>query len=153
MANSGVKFMRVDAEIADELKDDGECAEIPEIKDIFARVAGEGTEILFERFKDTSTPALLHVSEDNRRIEDMMKLYAMRGMDGMSFPMDSKATLTVNVASPLIGSLAEKCSSRPELAEKIAKQIYTLCVLSQRGLSSEELPALLDGSFELLGML
>ncbi len=153
MANAGVKFMRVDAEIADVLKDEGDCTEISEIKDIFTKVAAPDTEILFERFKDTSTPAILHVSEDNRRIEDMMKLYAMRGMDGMNFPMNSKATLTVNVASPLIAKLANKCKNSPELAEKIAKQVYMLCVLSQRGLSAEELPALLDGSFDLLELL
>ncbi|MBR5633544.1 MAG: molecular chaperone HtpG, partial [Clostridia bacterium] len=135
MSNAGVKFLRVDAEIADVLKGDGDVSEIPAVAEVFKKVAGEKTEIKFDSFKDTSTPAILHVSEDNRRIEDMMKLYAMRGMDGMSFPMASKATLTVNVASPLIASLTEKCSSRPELAEKIAKQIYTLCVLSQRGLS------------------
>ncbi len=153
MTNEGVKFFRVDAEIADVLKSDGEVSEIPAVAEIFKRIAGEKTEIKFERFKDTSTPAILHVSEESRRIEDMMRLYAMNGMDGMNFPMDNSATLTVNTASTLIDKLADKCESDPALAEKIAKQIYSLCLLSQRKLTSDELLALLDDSFGLLEML
>ena len=153
MANEGVKFFRVDAEIADVLKSDGEVSEIPAVAEIFKKIAGEKTEIKFERFKYTSTPAILHVSEESRRIEDMMRLYAMNDMDGMNFPMDGGATLTVNTASTLIEKLAGKCESDPALAEKMAKQIYSLCLLSQRKLTSDELLALLDDSFGLLEML
>lgn len=151
-ANEGVKFCRVDAEIADVLKEDGDCTEIPGISDIFGKVAKEGTKVEFERFKDESTPAILHVSEDSRRFEDMMKLYRMNGGAGMQMP-GSEATLTVNTASPLIAKLSEKCESDPALAEKMAKQIYTLCLLSQRKLESDELCSLLDDSFGLLELL
>ena len=153
MANDGVKFFRVDAEIADVLKADGDASEIPAVAEVFKKVAGEKTEIKFERFKDASTPAILHVSEESRRIEDMMKLYSMNGMGGMNLPDMGGAALTVNTASPLIAKLTDKCESSPELAERIAKQIYTLCLLSQRKLTSDELLSLLDDSFSLLELL
>ncbi|MBQ6789442.1 MAG: molecular chaperone HtpG [Clostridia bacterium] len=153
MTNEGVKFFRVDAEIADVLKSDGDVTELPAVAEVFKKVSGDKTQIKFERFKDTSTPAMLHVSEESRRIEDMMRLYAMNGMDTMNFPMDNSATLTVNTASTLITKLADKCESDPALAEKMAGQIYSLCLLSQRKLTSDELLALLDGSYDLLEML
>ena len=82
-----------------------------------------------------------------------MRLYAMNGMGGMGFPGASKATLTVNTASTLIARLADKCESDSALAEKMAKQIYTLCLLSQRRLETDELLGLLDDSFGLLELL
>ena len=153
MASEGVKFLRVDAEIADILKDDGECTDNPAVAEIFKKVAAEGTKITFERFKDKSAPALLHVSEETRRIEDMMRLYAMNGGTAPMNMPGSEPTLTVNTASPLIAKLADKCESDPALAEKMAKQIYMLCLLSQRRLDSDELLGLLDDSFSLLELL
>ncbi len=148
--NEGLKFVRVDSGIADELRADGDKSELPGVADIFGKVAGEKTKIEFDRFKDEGTPAILHVSEESRRMEDMMKMYSMGG-DMPAFPVDE--TLTVNAASPLIIKLSEKCDSDPELAEKIASQIYSLCLLSQRKLTSDELVKLLDGSYNILGML
>ncbi len=154
MANDGVKFLRVDSEIAELLRDDGEIREVEAVAEVFKKVAGEKVEVKFDRFKDTSTPAVLNVSEETRRIEDMMRLYAMNGMDGMGFPMnDLKSTLTVNLSSPLIGKLEGKCADDPELAEKMARQIYDLSLLSQRKLDSDELLRLIGGSYEILGLL
>ena len=153
MAREGVKFIRVDAEIADILKDDGECTEIPAVGEIFKKVAAEGTKISFDRFKDKSAPAILHVPEESRRIEDMMRIYAMNGGSAPMNMPGSEPTLTINTASPLIEKLAEKCESDPSLAEKMAKQIYMLCLLSQRRLDSDELIGLLDDSFDILNLL
>ena len=152
-ANEGVKFQRVDSEIADVLRDDGECSEIPEVRDVLAKIVPEGVKIEFDRFKDTDTPAILHVPEDSRRFEDMMKMYNMAGGESPMKAPGSEPTLTVNTASPLIAHLAEKCSSDAELAEKIARQIYELSLLSQRKLNSDELCSLLKNSYDILGLL
>jgi len=154
MANEGVKFLRVDAEVAELLRDNGEIREIEAVANVFKKVAGDKVEVKFDKFKDTSTPAIINVSEETRRIEDMMRLYAMNGMDGMGFPMnDLKSTLTVNTSSPLITKLEEKCESDPDLAEKMADQIYSLSLLSQRKLDSDELLHLINGSFDILELL
>lgn len=151
-ANEGVKFCRVDSEIADVLRDDGECTEIPEIKEIFGKVVPDGVKVEFDRFKDSTTPAILHVSEDSRRLEDMMKMYNMSGASSMQMP-GTEATLTVNTASSLIDHLAEKYKNDPSTAEKIARQIYSLSLLSQRKLDSDELCSLLNDSYDILGLL
>ncbi|MBR6808466.1 MAG: molecular chaperone HtpG [Clostridia bacterium] len=154
MANEGVKFLRVDSEIAEHLRDDGEIREIEAVAEVFRKVAGENVEIKFDRFKDSSVPAVINVSEESRRIEDLMRLYAMNGMDSSGFKMnDAKSTLTVNTASPLIEKLENKCDSDPDLAAKIAQQIYSLSLLSQRKLDADELLSLIDGSYSILGLL
>ncbi len=152
MTNEGVKFYRVDAELADVLKADGDKSEIPSVAEVFKKVVDEGVKIEFDRFKDTSTPAILHVPEEARRFEDMMRLYQMNGGTPMKMP-GSESTLTVNTASTLIEKLRDKCESDPEVAQKMAKQIYTLSVMSQRRLDSNELLSLLSDSFDILELL
>lgn len=147
-SNEGVKFCRVDAEIADVLRDDGDKSEIPQVAEVFKKIVGEKTKIEFDRFKDKSTPAMLHVSEESRRFDDMMKMYSM---SAGSTPLES--TLTINTSSPLIEKLADKAESDPDLAEKIAKQIFALCQISQRKLNSDELCSFLDDSYGILELL
>ena len=96
---------------------------------------------------------MLTVSEESRRMEEMMKLYALQGGgDGMpSFP--AEYALTVNTASPLTAKLTFLCGTDDPKAKRLATQIYRLCLLSQRRLTAEELKSFLAGSFELLGEL
>lgn len=144
----GVQFLRVDAELADAMKGEG-AAEIPGVAELFKKLVPEQTEIKFEALKDTSVPAVLNVSEDSRRMEDMMKMYTAMGQNApTSFP--TQATLILNTANPLIASLAD---ADPEKAALIAKQIYSLCLLSQRRLQPEELRTFLSDSYSILGKL
>ena len=144
----GVKFCRVDAEVADVLKDGEKVREYPEVKELFRRIAGDGVKIVFGSFKDKTTPAILNVSEESRRFDDMMKIYSP---SSASIPLES--TLTLNTASPIIGKLDEKCSDDPEASEKIAREIFSLCKLTQRRLTSDEMKDFLDLSYELIGLL
>ena len=144
----GVKFCRIDAEIADVLKADGDKTENTAVADLFKKIAGESTKVEFDRLKDTSTPALLNISEEARRMNDMMKLYNM----GAGMPLEQ--TLILNTASPLVDkliSLAEE--GNDALAETIARQIYMLSSLSQRPLTADELVAFLNDSYDILGKL
>ncbi len=144
----GVHFLRVDAELADSMKGEG-AAEIPGVTDLFKKLVPEQTEIKFEALKDTSVPAILNVSEDSRRMEDMMKMYSVMGQNApASFP--TQATLILNTSNELIASLAD---ADKEKADLISKQIYTLCLLSQRRLSPEELRQFLTDSYNILGKL
>lgn len=145
----GVKFARVDAEVADAMKTGSDDpAELPAVKELFQKIAGEHTEIEFHFLKEDSVPAVLTVSEESRRMEDMMKMYAM---DGASFPTEAK--LILNADNALIKKIAEAAASDASRAEMIARQVYGLSLLSQRKLSADELKAFLSGSYELLTLL
>ncbi len=150
MNGENVKFARVDAETPDVLKADGDNTEIPALKDLFAKVTGEHTTVSFDRFRDAATPAILNVSEESRRMQDMMKLYKMEGMG--DFPVE--ATLVLNTASPLVEKLTVLCEEgRNELAEIIARQVYALATMSQRAFTAEELTAFLTDSYSILDKL
>ena len=145
-----VKFARVDAETPDSLKDDGDKTEIPALAELFRKVAGEHTTIAFDRYRDANVPAILTVSEEARRMQDMMKLYRMDGMG--DFPLD--ATLTLNTASPLVGKLTTLCDNgNEERAETIARQIFALATMSQRPFTADELQKFLSDSYSVLSML
>ena len=124
-------------------------AEMPQVKEIFKKIAGEHTEIEFQSLKDESVPAVLTVSEESRRMEDMMKMYAMEA--GASFPTEAK--LILNADNGLIQKIADTAPSDASRAEMIARQVYGLSLLSQRKLSSDELKDFLNGSYELLALL
>ena len=141
-----VKFLRVDSDIADVLKGDGEITENEQIKELFASVAGENVTVRFDRLKDESVPALLNVSEESRRMEEMMRLYNMQG--GMSFPTES--SLVINSASPLIAKLEKVAENDPEGAKDMASYIYKVSLLSQKKFSAEEMQNFMKDSFELL---
>ena len=152
MNEAGVKFCRVDSEVADVLKNEGETSEIAEVSELFKKIVPEGTKITFESFKNASVPAILNISEQSRRMEDMMKMYSMAGEDTSmmgAFPTD--ATLILNADSNLIRKLEE--SGEDAVKEKIAKHIYALCLISQRGLGAEELKEFLADSYDILSML
>ncbi len=144
----GVKFLRVDSEVADALKADGEIVENKAVSDLFAEIVGEHTKIQFDRLRDTSTPALLNITEESRRLNDMMKMYGMGG------DMPNEETLLLNSASPLISKIATLAADgKDELARKIARQIYMLSSLSQRGLTADELIEFLGTSYGILSEL
>ncbi|MBQ3707904.1 MAG: molecular chaperone HtpG [Clostridia bacterium] len=141
----GVKFARIDAELADLFKADGDKTELPAVADCFKKVAGEHTKVEFERLRDEKTPAILNIPEENRRMNDMMKLYRMGG----DLPVEE--TLLVNTASPLTAKLAALLDEgKEEDAGALAKQIYLLASLAQRQLTADELVDFLAGSYDLL---
>jgi molecular chaperone HtpG len=148
-ADKKIKFMRVDSDVAGALKGDGDILENAPLADLFKKVSGEEKlEVKFEALKDTRVPALLTVSEQSRRMEDMMKMYRMNGGDKDSFKMPLEATLVLNSGNPLIRKLCDKTEA--EGTEAAVRQIYKLALLSQRKLTADELQAFLYDSFSIL---
>ncbi len=139
-----VKFLRVDADLADALKGDGVTSQSETLKALFADVVGEKTEIKFDALKDESIPAILNVTEESRRMEEMMRLYGMG--DAASFPTES--TLILNTASPLVQKLESETDD--EKAKQIASYLYKISLLSQKKFSAEEMQSFMKDSFEIL---
>ena len=147
-----IKFVRIDADVADALKGDGEKYENEALSQLFKKVSGsDRLTVRYENLRDAGIPALLNISEQTRRMDDMMRMYRMSGGEdgGMSMPLDS--TLVLNSGSKLIRALGDAAEGgADEKTERIAKQVYTLALLAQRQLSAEELRGFLSGSFSLL---
>lgn len=150
---SAVKFRRIDSNVG-ALTGDGDITESEALTALYREVSGnDKLEVKFMPLKNESVPAMLTVSEESRRMEEMMRMYAMQGGMGSmpAYPVDY--TLTVNTASPLTGKLMDLCESDSDKAKLIASQVYRLCLLSQRKLTAEELTDFLAAGFDLLGKL
>ncbi len=144
---SDVKFVRVDADVADALKSGEEAPESEQIVAMFKKISGsESLEVAFAALKDKKTPAVITEDEQQRRFGDMMKMYSLGEQ-----PMPAAIKLVVNTGSALYGkvrSLEE--AGRTELAEKVCKRIYSLALIAHRQLTAEELKEFLEESYDLL---
>ena len=140
-----IKFLRVDADVAGALKAEGEEYDNEALTSLFRKVSGnDKLEVKYEPLRDEGTPLLLNVDEGGRRMDEMMRMYRMSGGEDYEIPSTASSTLVINTNSPLIKKLGI-----PD--ETVASQMYTLALLSQRQLSSDELVNFLKNSFELLG--
>ena len=151
MYDNTVKYLRIDADIAGALKQDGSADAKEDLVKLFQKVSGnDQLKVEFANLKDTSVPALITLSEQSRRMEEMLKLYAMNGMNlGMNqYPQE--VTLTLNLSSPLISKLESMEGDKQEIT---AAYLYGLAQLSQKKLSAEELQKFLADSYTVLGLL
>ena len=151
MYDNTVKYLRIDSDIASALKQEGDTAAKEELVTLFKKVSGnKELKVEFASLKDANVPALITLSEESRRMDEMLKLYAMNGMNmGMSsYPQ--QITLTLNLSSPLISKLE---SMEGEKQEITAAYLYGLAQLSQKKLSAEELQKFLSDSYTVLGLL
>lgn len=153
MNDSEIKYKRIDSDIAEMLKSGDEAQNNEGLVELFrSAVENDKLEVRFEMLKDESVPALLTVSEESRRMEDIMKMYAGMGMNmGQAFSVEY--TLVLNSASPLIDRLSVINEEDADKAKLIAGEVYRLALISQRHMTAEELKAFLADSFKLLGML
>lgn len=146
----GMKFIRVDADLSSLSKDEN-TEENETLRTLFRKVSGnEKLNVKFEALKDAAIPAVLNVSEESRRMEDMMKMYRMSGGAdfGENFPLDM--TLVLNTASPLISKLGAMDGNNAECAENYASYIYRLSLLSLRKFTAEEMEQFLKDSYKML---
>lgn len=151
--NGNVKFLRVDADIASALKGDGDIDCKDELKKLFESVCNnDKLSITFEALKGVKAPVILNVSEESRRMDEMMKLYAIAENEkAQGLPLDT--TLIVNTASPIIKKLSELMKGESDSAEKTARYLYKLALLSYKRFSAEEMNDFLDNSYGLLELL
>jgi molecular chaperone HtpG len=147
----------VDSGVASAVKSEDEKTEIPEsIVSLFRKIAkDEKLTVCAEALKNADVPALLSVSEESRRFEDMMRMYAAPGADMPAYPLDY--TLTLNPSSELYTKLVELAGDgeidEDSKAYTYASFIYQLARLSQKKLTADELTELLSDGYKLLKMI
>lgn len=137
------RFVRVDAEI-DALKGEGDSQTEGELVSLFASFAeNDKLKVEIHPLKNESVPAILNVSEESRRMQEMMKMYAP---DAPAMPAEE--TLILNAACPLIKRLS--AGEFGDRRERVARQIYRLAQISTRTLTGEEMKTFLADSYALL---
>ena len=139
-----VKFCRVDADIADQLKSGVDAGEREALKSLYTEILGENASIEFSSLKEEGIPAILTVSEESRRMEEMMRMYNA----GSDFPIEYK--LTLNTSSPLVAKIETLCQTDHDKAKRVASYVYKLALLSQKKFTAEEMQEFMRESVELM---
>lgn len=153
--NEGVKFLRIDADLNDSLKEavaEEEGEEFKENADkltnIFKKSLGnDNLDVKVEKLKNENLASMITVSEESRRMQDMMKMYNMSGMDPSMFG-GAGETLVLNVNHPLVQFVLNKDEN--EYTAKVCQQLYDLALLSHGSLASERMTEFISRSNEIM---
>ena len=152
-----VKFMRIDADVHESLKDEVSEDEKEEfqktsdsIVEIFRKELGnDKLDVKVEKLKDDNVASMAVLSEESRRMAEMMKMYGMSGMDPSMF--GTQATLILNANHPLVKFVVEH--KRSKNVSIICKQLYDLAMLAHKPLNPEEMTAFVQRSNEIMMLL
>ena len=149
-----VKFQRIDAEVTDDFKEETDGEELKEQTDVLSEMFKkaldkEKLEVKVEKLKNEKVSSMITVSEESRRMQDMMKMYAMNGMGPMGD--FGGETLILNANNSLVQYLVANKDS--EHAELFCKQLYDLAMISNKPLAPEEMTAFIQRSNDFMQLL
>ena len=155
--NEDVRFQRIDAEVHDSLKDEvdeGDKEEFQKLSDelveLFRKeLNNEKLEVKVEKLKDDSIASMAVLSEQSRRMEEMMRMYSMGG--GMDMGLGGQATLVLNANHPLVKFVTE--NKEDTHTSMICKQLYDLAMIAHKPLNPEEMTAFVQRSNEIMMLL
>ena len=149
-----VSFKRIDAGLNDTMKDDADeetiKKETEELSEIFKKALGkENLEVKVEKLKNENVSSMLTLSEETRRMQDMMKMYNMYGMDPNMF--GGPATLVLNANNELVQYIFNHKDS--EHVPMMCEQLYDLAMLSHKPLAPEEMTKFITRSNKIMMLL
>ncbi|SFH54481.1 molecular chaperone HtpG [Pseudobutyrivibrio sp. OR37] len=153
--NENYKFCRIDADVTDsmveETSEDELKAETETLTEVFRKALNnEGLEVKVEKFKNKELSSMLTVSEESRRMQDMMKMYAMGGMDMGMFGSASE-TLVLNANNDLVNYILNNKDS--ENAPVFAAQLYDLAKIANAPLAPEAMAEFIARSNKIMTLL
>ena len=154
--NEDVKFMRIDADITDSSKEEAseedkkqtEKDEKALTKLFHKALSNDKLTIKLEALKNEGISSVLTVSEESRRMQDMMKMYSMGGGMDMGMFGSEGETLVLNSKNALVKYLLE--NKKGADAEMFASQLYDLAVLANRPLTAEAMTKFVARSNEIM---
>ena len=152
--NEHIKFQRIDADLTDHFKEDVSEEEKETFKEktdslveTFRKALGnDKLEVKVEKMKDENVASMITLSEESRRMQEMMKMYGMSGMDPSMF--GTNATLILNANHPLVEYVVEHKDG--ENTEMFCHQLYDLAMLAHKPLSPEEMTEFVKRSNEIM---
>ena len=155
--NEKYKFMRIDADVTESLKDETSAedlkAETDALTEVFKKALNnDKLTVKVEKLKNENISSIITLSEEGRRMQDMMKMYAMNGMGGMDMNMfATDQTLTLNANNELVKYIFEHKDS--ENVPMFCEQLYDLAVLSNHPLSVDEMTKFVERSNKIMMLL
>ena len=159
--NEGIHFERIDANVQDALRADDEVAESEEqakengekiTKIVQKALDDDKLKVQLETLKDANVSSMLTVNEQTRRMNDMMKMYSMNGMDfGMDKMTKEGQTLILNAVHPLVKYVMEH--EEGENTKLICEQLYDLAVLQNEPLTGDEMAKFVTRSNQIMMLL
>ena len=156
--NEGVKFMRIDADVTDAMKAKTSKKAEKELEEqtqtlgkVFQKfLKKDKLTVKVERLKNKKISSMITLSEESRRMADMMKMYSMPGMSmpGMG---DEGETLILNANHPLVQYVTE--NQEGENAKLICEQLYDLAKIQHAPLEAEEMARFIARSNDVMMLL
>ncbi len=152
--NEKVKFQRIDADVTDSMKEEVSEEELKGETDalttLFRKALNnDKLEVKVEKLKNANVSSMITLSEENRRMQEMMKMYNMYGMDPSMF--GTNTTLVLNANNALVKYLFE--NPEGEHTNMICEQLYDLAMISHQPLNPEAMTKFVNRSNEIMMLL
>ena len=154
MKNDKIKFQRIDADLTEDFVEATDEAELKEttdsLTDIFRKALGnDKLEVKVEKMKNENISSMITLSEESRRMQDMMKMYSMNGMDLGMF--GGGETLVLNANNKLVQYILEHKDG--EHVNLFCEQLYDLAMISHQPLAPEKMTKFISRSNEIMMLL
>ena len=153
--NENLKFKRIDADLSDSFKEETSKDELKDMTEKLSKtfkdaLGKENLTVNVEKLKDASISSMITLSEESRRMQDMMKMYGMAGMDPNMFGAEGQ-TLVLNANNDLVKYVAEHTDG--ENTKIICEQLYDLAMPSHAPLSPEQMTGFIARSNKIMELL
>ena len=151
-----LKFLRIDADVTDDLK---ECVAGEELKETTETLTGifrkalsnDKLEVKVEKLKNENISSMVTLSEESRRMQEMMKMYSMGGMGMDPSMFGGSETLVLNANNRLVQYILENSDSQH--VPMFCQQLYDLALISHKPLAPEEMTKFIARSNEIMMLL
>ena len=155
--NEGLRFQRIDADFQEAMQEKLSQEEQKNLQSLSEKLeksfqknlAKDKLKIKLERLLSNTPAALLSISEESRRMQEMMKMYAISGMPMGELPLEE--SLVLNEKHPLVDYLLKhEALLETEEGKLLEEQIYDLARIQNASLNGEEMKQFVDRSEKLL---
>ena len=153
-ANETVHFQRIDADLTDDFKETVSEEELKETTDALTELFrkaldNENLQVKVEKLKNEEVSSMVTLSEESRRMQEMMRMYGMAGMDPSMFGGDE--TLVLNANNKLVQYVLENKDG--ENTKLFCEQLYDLAMISHKPLSPEAMTKFIGRSNQIMMLL
>ena len=151
-----VHFQRIDSDLSDSMKEEGDEETLKKqtetLGDVFKKALGKDQlEVQVQNLKNENISSMITLSEENRRMQDMMKMYSAGGMGMDTSMFGGGETLILNANNALVKYILD--NTEGEHVDMFCKQLYDLAMLANKPLSAEEMTQFVARSNEIMLLL